>query len=116
MAEDYGTFGRGKAYARWVKQGHYSIATKPKAIMMEPFVPPAMHRKRGNPNWGQPLLHIPYAPTEFEVEVRKLGLTKQTWAGSAQLRIWRERNRNQRYVPEWLLKAWGIPVDSIFSG
>jgi len=84
--------------------------------MMKPFVPPAMHGKRGNPNWGQPLLHIPYAPTEFEVEVRKLGLTKQTWAGSAQLRIWCERNRNQRYIPEWLLKAWGIPVDSIFSG
>ena len=84
--------------------------------MVKPFALPATHRKRGNPNWGQPLAHIPYAPTEFEVEVRKLGLTEQTCAGSAQLRIWCERNRNRCYIPEWLLEAWGIPVDSSFSG
>jgi hypothetical protein len=84
--------------------------------MMKPFVPPAMHRKRGNPNWTQPLPHIPYAPTEFETQVRRLGLTDQTCVASSELRRWCDRNRNRCYIPEWLLEAWGIPVDLIFSG
>jgi hypothetical protein len=82
--------------------------------MAKLFVLPAMHRKRGNPNWGKPLPHIPFAATEFEVEVRKLGLTKQTYAGSTRLRIWCECNRNRCYIPEWLLQTWEIPVDSNF--
>jgi len=75
-----------------------------------------MLRRRGNPNWGRPLAHIPYPPTAFEVEVRKLGLTKETCAASSQLRIWCERNCNRYYIPEWLLEAWGILVNSDFSG
>jgi hypothetical protein len=31
-------------------------------------------------------------------------------------RIWCERNRNRVYIPEWLLKKWGITVDAIFGG
>jgi hypothetical protein len=84
--------------------------------MPKPFVLPAVRRKRGNPNWGQPLPHIPYGLTEFEQQVKKLGLTKDTCAASSELRIWCESNRNRCYIPEWLLGAWGIPVDSIFSG
>jgi hypothetical protein len=68
--------------------------------------------RRGNPNWGKPLGHIPYAPTAFEVEVRKLGLTRETCAASSELRIWCERNRNRYYIPEWVLESWGIFADS----
>jgi hypothetical protein len=73
-----------------------------------------MPSRRGNPKWGsggQPLQAAPDAATEFEEQVRKLRLTKQTCAGSKELRTWCERNRNRCYIPEWLLKQWGMPVD-----
>jgi hypothetical protein len=74
-----------------------------------------MHYKRRNPNWGKPIPHIPAAATEFEKQLRKLGLTKETCAGSTDLREWCERHRNQCYIPEWLLKSWGIEVDALSS-
>jgi len=76
-----------------------------------------MARKRGNPGWssGRPpkLRHWP--PTEFEEEVRRLGLDPQNCAESAKLRQWRHLNKHCRYVPEPLLKRWGITVDLKFS-
>lgn len=86
--------------------------------MAKPLVLPAMRRRRGNPNWssGHPTQVAPAGATEFEVEVRKLGLTKDTWVASSELRRWCKSNRNRCYIPEWLLGAWGIPVDSVFSG
>ena len=68
----------------------------------------------GNPNWasGQPPRPGPAAATEFELQVRQLGLTKETCAGSTELRTWCESNRNRCYIPEWLLNEWEIPVDS----
>ncbi len=73
-----------------------------------------MPRPRGNPNWGRPG-PVPVAATEFELQVRRLGLTKQAYAGSVELRIWCERNRNRCYVPEWLLEAWEMQVEPGFS-
>jgi hypothetical protein len=73
-----------------------------------------MPRRRGNPKWasgGQPLQPARGAATEFEVHVRLLGLTKETCAGSRELRTWCERNKNRCYIPEWLLKTWALPVD-----
>jgi len=74
-----------------------------------------MIRKRGNPNWGQPFRFAPVS-TEFEMQVRQLQLTAETYVFSAELRIWCERNRNQYYIPEWLLKAWNISVNSDLTG
>ena len=67
--------------------------------------------KRGNPNWGKLIPCPPSLPTEFEMEVKRLRLTKQLYVGSAELRFWCERNKNRIYIPEWLLEAWGIVVD-----
>jgi len=72
---------------------------------------PALHRKRRNPNWGKPPLPIPDGPTEFGMQLKKLGLTNQTYADSAQLRSWCEYNRNRCYIHESLLKQWGMSVD-----
>ena len=83
--------------------------------MEKPFTQLAARRRPGNPNWGKPALPIPAGPTEFDMQVKKLGLTKQTYADSAQLRNWCENNRNRFYVPEWLLDALGITVDPNFS-
>ena len=79
--------------------------------MTKSFVKPATPRKRGNPNWGMPPQPIPAIATEFELQARQLGLTKQTYTASAQLRTWCERNKNRCYIPEWLLAEWGITVD-----
>ena len=76
----------------------------------------AAARKRGNPNWGKPMQFVAAAATEFEIQVRELGLTKQTFAGSTRLRNWCEHNRNRCYIPEWLLDEWKIVVDSAYSG
>jgi len=54
-------------------------------------------------------------PTEFEAQVRKLGLTKATCGGSAELRAWCKHNKNRCYIPEWLLDEWAIPVDPNFT-
>ena len=79
--------------------------------MTIPAVLPVMLRKRGNPNWGRPMPPMPVLATEFEMQVRRLRLTQQTYTCSVELRIWCERNKNRIYIPEWLLEAWGITVD-----
>ena len=76
---------------------------------------PATKRKRGNPNWGRPMLPVPALPTEFELRARQLQLTRRMYTSSPELRIWCERNRNRLYIPEWLLEEWGITVDLNFS-
>jgi hypothetical protein len=83
--------------------------------MARRFAFPAKVRKRGNPNWGHAVPPAPALPTEFEKQVRRLGLPPETYVHSAELRAWCERNRNQLYIPEWLLEAWGITVDFIIS-
>jgi len=77
---------------------------------------PGSKRRRGNPNWGKPPQPLPALLTEFETQVKRLGLTKAQYVASARLRRWCKRNRNRCYVPEWLLGAWGLTVESIFSG
>jgi hypothetical protein len=70
-----------------------------------------IHKRRGNPNWGKPFSFSPVVATEFETLAIHLGLTKETYVGSNQLRMWCQRNSNRCYVPEWLLKEWGIVPD-----
>jgi hypothetical protein len=49
--------------------------------------------------------------TEFELQVRHLHLTPDTYVFSSEWHRWCEKNRNRVYIPEWLLKAWHITVD-----
>jgi hypothetical protein len=84
--------------------------------MTRPITPLSAKRGRGNPNWGKPLQPIRPLPTEFEMQVKRIGLTKSEYIASTELKHWCERNRNRVYVPEWLLEAWEMEVESIFSG
>lgn len=84
--------------------------------MVKPIVLPSTKSKRGNPNWGKGPPPIRAVPTEFELQVQRLGLTKPEYVSSAELKRWCEHNRNRVYVPEWLLEEWGIQVEAIFSG
>jgi hypothetical protein len=79
--------------------------------MAIPVALSAAKRKRGNPNWGRPTPAARALVTEFEEQVRRLGLTPKTYVSSAELRAWCEKNSDKLYVPEWLLEAWGITVN-----
>jgi hypothetical protein len=79
--------------------------------MTKPLIPIATHHRRGNPNWGKFISPIPAITTQFELQVKRLGLTKQTYTTSARLRAWCEDNKNRYYIPEWLLEEWEITVD-----
>jgi hypothetical protein len=79
-------------------------------------IPVAHVRRRGNPNWGRPMPPAPVLDTEFELRVKQLQLTPEMYASSRALRAWCQQNRNRIYIPEWLLKEWGIDVDATFNG
>ena len=81
-------------------------------VMAMPSSPPALKNKRGNPNWGRPLPPIPAIATEFERHALQLNLTEAMYTSSRELRVWCDRNRNRVYIPEWLLKEWGMTVDT----
>jgi hypothetical protein len=70
-----------------------------------------MPNKRSKPNWGRPFRFAPVS-TEFEMQVTQLQLAPEAYVFSPQLRIWCKSNRNRCYIPEWLLKAWDIPVNT----
>ena len=72
--------------------------------------------RHGNPNWGKPCAPVPYLLTEFEQRVEELGLSPSEYEVSAQLRNWCRRNAHTRYVPEYLLKFWGIKVNENLPG
>ena len=85
--------------------------------MTVPFAPPAPRRKRGNPNWGSPIIKSgPSTPTEFELQVERLRLTPEMYVYSHELRAWCERNRDRVYIPERLLDEWNMTVDANLSG
>jgi hypothetical protein len=76
------------------------------------MMPSAMvHKRRGNPDWGKPQPNLPPVVTEFEKVALRLGLTKEIYIGSSQLRMWCQPNSHRCYIPEWLLKEWGILPD-----
>jgi len=74
-----------------------------------------MAHRRGNPNWGRPILPIPAIATEFETIVQRLRLKPEMYTSSHELQKWCERNRNRCYIPEWLLKEWGIIVEAHYA-
>jgi hypothetical protein len=72
-----------------------------------------MRRKRGNPNWGRPIPPILPFATEFERRTRELHLTQPMYSSSHELREWCDRNKDRVYIPEWLLKKWGMTVNDL---
>jgi hypothetical protein len=66
-------------------------------------------------NWGKP--YVPAATpapcllTQFEEQVKKLALAPGEYHASLELRSWCQRYASSRYVPEDLLKLWGIRLN-----
>ena len=71
--------------------------------------PTAMpHRPTCNPNWGRPDLQaaLRVQPSSFEDVVRSLQLLPYQYVDSARLKDWLPKNKDHKYVPSALLKAW----------
>jgi hypothetical protein len=68
---------------------------------------PVAPKRRGNRAWCSGIV-APVQPSvsEFERIVERLGLKPDEYVGSNELRQWAERNKDTRYIPERLLKAW----------
>ena len=75
-----------------------------------------MTSKRSNLKWGRSGRFPPAMATAFEMQVGNLHLTPDQYVASSRLRTWCEENKNQHYIPEWLLKAWNMSVNSDLSG
>jgi hypothetical protein len=75
-----------------------------------------MTKKRVNRNWNEREPMLPVNPatasTAFERVVLEFKLQPDEYVRSAELREWAHRNKDSRYVPEQLLKAWNFRVDS----
>lgn len=69
------------------------------------------HRKGANWASGRPPEIRAAEATGFDEQVRKLGLNEQSWGASNELKEWCRQNKNRCYIPEQLLKEWGIAVD-----
>ena len=54
--------------------------------------------------------------TAFEMQVKQLRLRPDQYVASAHLRSWCEKNKNQYYIPEWLLDEWRLRADADLSG
>lgn len=72
-----------------------------------------MAKRRGNPNWGkrQFVGSVGATVTEFEKVARSLKLEPGEYVRSNRLRDWAQRNKNTKFVPESLLKAWGFVAE-----
>jgi hypothetical protein len=66
-----------------------------------------------NKSWNHPkapmVATLPQ-PSTFEQVVEQLNLLPHEYKGSVELREWARQNKEQKYVPTHLLKAWGFTV------
>ena len=67
---------------------------------------------RGNPNWGKMSLFKPTSTlcqgTEFERAALEFKLQPSEYECSTRLQQWARMNLNKFYIPENLLKVWGL--------
>ena len=59
---------------------------------------------------------VSVTPSAFEQTVRRLKLSPHEYVESAALRDWVLKNKDSKYVPQDLLKAWGFGVRSDIDG
>jgi hypothetical protein len=68
-------------------------------------------KKRGNPNWGKPEVKTAFVGvTSFDEIVKKLCLAPAQYESSTELKAWVLKNKDQKYVPVDLLRAWDFTV------
>jgi len=72
-------------------------------------------RSHNQKNWTSPDLLVAAAPqvNGFEQVVRELKLKPAEYEKSTELREWVRKNKDQRYVPPDLLRAWGFRLHEV---
>lgn len=70
-----------------------------------------MANRCGNPNWGKSATVEPASISEFERVTRAFNLRPEEYIHSTRLREWASRNKDSKYIPEALLKAWGLEIE-----
>lgn len=70
--------------------------------------------RHGNPKFTNPAAIEPplVSETSFERLVEELKLSPSEYMSSPRLRDWVSRNKNQKYVPSEVLKAFGFEADT----
>jgi hypothetical protein len=58
----------------------------------------------------------PHGESSFEHVVRRLQLSPSQYVSSAELKEWVCKNKDQKYVPPYLLDLWGFDVDDELLG
>jgi hypothetical protein len=70
-----------------------------------------MAPQRGTPNSARSAAPIPFSESSFERVVDSLKLLPEQYQSSTELREWVLRNKDHKYVPPELLKAFGFQVN-----
>jgi len=72
-----------------------------------------MARQGGNSNSPRPAAStaLPFSESSFERVVISLKLSPEEYVGSPELRQWVLQNKDHKYVPPELLKAFGFQVN-----
>jgi hypothetical protein len=70
-------------------------------------------RRPGNRNFTKPgaIGPIVFSPSSFERVVTALKISPEEYRNSPKLKEWVRRNKDQKYVPTDLLKAFGFLVE-----
>ncbi len=73
-----------------------------------------MRRRHINRNFTKPeaIRPIVFSASSFEQMVKALNISPEEYRSSPVLKEWVCQNKDQRYVPPELLKAFGFQVDS----
>jgi hypothetical protein len=66
--------------------------------------------RHGNPPWSEGIIVPVPTVSEFERTVARLKLKPDEYVDSCELREWAQANKDTRFVPERLLKAWGLSL------
>ena len=71
-------------------------------------------RRKVNTNCGKtpaPTIHVVKFYTAFEKVVIELQLLPVDYVRSPSLRDWVRRHKDSKFVPEYLLEAWGFRIE-----
>jgi hypothetical protein len=70
-----------------------------------------MAPQRGTPNSARSAAPLPFSESSFERVVDSLKLSPEQYQSSTELREWVLQNKDHKYVPPELLKAFGFQVN-----
>jgi hypothetical protein len=70
-----------------------------------------MAHRCSNPNWGKSGPIEPATSSEFERVAGEFNLQPDEYIHSTRLREWAIRNKDSKYIPEPLLREWGLKIE-----